>query len=69
VNRFPSRELEEIASEWQSLLSGSYLERLKFVTNHEQTISDFCQRPIPRVHAEQILMKARVKKMQFLEYK
>jgi len=44
----------------------SYLEWLKFVTNHEQTISDFRHRPIPRVHEEQIVMKAGVKKMRFL---
>ena len=48
------------------LLPTSYLECLKFVTNHEQTMSDFRQRPIPWVHEEQIVMKAWVKKMQFL---
>jgi hypothetical protein len=39
---------------------------LKFVTNHKQTISDFLQRPIPRVHKDQIVMKARVRTTQFL---
>jgi len=42
----------------------AYLERLKFVTNHQQTISDFRQNPIPNVHEEQIVMKAQVKKRQ-----
>ena len=56
------------AAQWVTgkLLRTSYLEHLKFVTNHEQTISDFRQRPIPRVHEEQIVMKAQVKQMQFL---
>ena len=76
LNRFPSRELEEIESEWQSLLNDSmgdrqapptaYLERLKFVPNLKLTPSDFCQHPIPSVHEEQIVMKARDKKRQFL---
>jgi hypothetical protein len=39
---------------------------LKFVTNHKQMISDFLQRPIPRVHKDQIMMKARDRTMQFL---
>jgi len=42
------------------------LKRLKFVTNHQQTITDFRQLPIPRVHEEQIAMKARVKKRRCL---
>jgi hypothetical protein len=44
----------------------SDLERRMFVTDHEETISDFPQSPIRRVHEEQIVMKARVKKWQFL---
>jgi hypothetical protein len=44
----------------------SYLECLKFVTNHKQMVSDFLQRPIPRVHNDQIVMKSPVKKSQFL---
>jgi len=44
----------------------AYIECLKFVTSHKQTISDFRQCPIPRVHEEQIGMKAWVKKKQFL---
>jgi hypothetical protein len=43
----------------------SYLEPLMFVINHEQTISDFRQTAIQMVHEEQIVMQARVKKMQF----
>ena len=39
---------------------------LKFVTNHKQTISDFLQCPIRRVHKDQIVIKARVRTMQFL---
>jgi len=39
---------------------------LKFVTNHKQMMSDFLQRPIPRVHKDQNVMKARVKTTQFL---
>jgi len=38
----------------------------KSVTNHNQTISDLLQHPIPTVHAEQMVMKAQVKKRQFL---
>jgi len=48
------------------LLPTTYHECLKFVTNHSQSISDFRHRPIPRVHEEQIVTKARVKKRQFL---
>jgi len=44
----------------------AYLERLKFMTNHKQKISDFSQRPIPSVHEEKIVIKALVKKRQFL---
>ena len=61
-----------IESECQSLLSGTIgdrrapTHRLKFVTNHKQSISDFRQRPIPSVHEEQNVMKAQVKKRQFL---
>jgi len=44
----------------------AYLEHLKLVTNHKQMISDFCQCPIPRVHEEQIVMKAQVSKRHFL---
>jgi len=44
----------------------AYLERLMFVTNHKQTISDFHQCSISRVHEEQIVMKARVKKRHIL---
>jgi hypothetical protein len=40
--------------------------RLRFTTNHRQTISDVLQRAIPREHAEQIVMKACVRTMQFL---
>ena len=36
------------------------------MTHHNQTISDFCQHPIPSVHEEQIVMKARVMKRQSL---
>jgi hypothetical protein len=36
-----------------------------FMINHEQTISDFRQTAIQMVHEEQIVMQARVKKMQF----
>jgi hypothetical protein len=43
-----------------------YLECLKFVTNQKLTISDFPQCLILRVHEEQIVTKARVKKRQFL---
>jgi hypothetical protein len=39
---------------------------LKLVTNHKQTISDFLQQPIPRVHKDQMVMKARVRTTQFL---
>ena len=48
------------------LLPTSYFVCLKFVTNHKQTKADICQCPILRMHEEQIVMKARVKKMQFL---
>ena len=44
----------------------TYLERLKFMTNYKQTISDFRQPLIRRVHEEQIVTKAGVKKTQFL---
>jgi hypothetical protein len=40
------------------LLHTVYLERLKFVTNHKQTISDFHQYPNPRVYEVQIVMTA-----------
>jgi hypothetical protein len=36
------------------------------MTNHKENLSHFRQHPIPTVHEEQIMMKARVKKMQFL---
>jgi len=48
------------------LAPAGYFERLEFMTKHTQTISDFRQCPIPRVHEERIVMKARVKKRQFL---
>ena len=48
------------------LLPSAHLKRLKFMTNHKRTISDFHQYPIPRVHEEKIVMKARVKKWQLL---
>jgi hypothetical protein len=71
VKSFPTREVEEIESEWQTQLNRSigdledvscsgYLERLRFMTNHKQTISDFRQCPIPRVHEDHNVMKARV---------
>ena len=44
----------------------AYLERQRIVANHEQTISNFRQSPIPRVHEEQLVMIAPVKKRQFL---
>ena len=49
-------------------LPTAFLEHLKFVTNHKQTISDFHQRPIPSVHEEQIVLNARVKKWQCLRF-
>ena len=44
----------------------AYLERLQFVANHKLSISDFRQCLIRSVREEQIVMKAHVKKRQFL---
>jgi len=41
--------------------------RLKCVTNHIQTISDFLRSPIARLDEEQNLMTARIKTTQFLK--
>jgi len=46
-------------------LPTTYLERLKFTTNYKM-ISDFPPLPIPRVHKEQIVMKAWVNETLFL---
>jgi len=43
-----------------------YLQWVKFVTNDKKKISDFRQRPIPRVHEEHILINTWVMKRQFL---
>jgi hypothetical protein len=77
MNQFPTSELKERlnmnASHFSAaqlvtgkLLPSAYFEHLKFVTNHEQTISDFCQHSIQTVREDEIVMKARVKKLQFL---
>jgi hypothetical protein len=50
-------------------LPTSYIYILKFVKTHEQSISDVRQCPIPSVLEQQILMKVRVKKRQFLGVK
>jgi len=52
--------------QWLKYILLMYPERLKFETNHKQTISDFRQHPIPRVHEVQIVMKAWIKNWQFL---
>jgi len=42
----------------------AYLEYLNCATNHKQTISDFRQCPIARVHEDEIVMNAWVKRRQ-----
>ena len=59
-----------LCSAAQSVISkfppSGLLDHVKFVTNPKQTISHYCQRAIGRVHEDHIVMKAQVRKRQFL---